>query len=337
MNRHILYNTAFRILFPLISGMILYLAMLTLFDSLGQLGDIFLSQEALFMVVLTYLNNELALYLTKRKIKNLVLYFTFLIALAVLVNSALTAAYFVFILGYSYFSTELVTINILFILYHAMVNLYYLSILHISNVRDISIQKEEDLGMKLELEMESFKKEMNPELIMTCLETLINLIHVNIEESEKYIQTLSNHYRYILDRRHFEITDLDHETEAAGELAYLLGYNVRESIIFESSIKKGSRLQIIPGTLLFMVNWVFEHMIASPLRPVHIRISIDGDQNVILTHEIQPKIQGFPGQMMTLENLNRSYRHYTGSEITSREGKKEMQWCIPRIPGLMEN
>ena len=65
MNKQTPDNIAFRILFPIISGMILYLAMLTIFDSLDQLGEIFFSQEALFMVVLTYLNHELALLLSK--------------------------------------------------------------------------------------------------------------------------------------------------------------------------------------------------------------------------------------------------------------------------------
>ena len=78
-------------------------------------------------------------------------------------------------------------------------------------------------------------------------------------------------------------------------------------------------------------------MIASPMRPIHIRISLDGDQNLLIVHDMQPKIHGFSGPVADLEQLNRSYRHYSGSEIIIREGEKEMQWFIPRIPGLMEN
>ena len=105
----------------------------------------------------------------------------------------------------------------------------------------------------------------------------------------------------------------------------------------EKNIEKGSRLHIIPGSLLFIVNWVFNNMIASPMRPIHIRIGLDGDKNVLVSHGMQPKIQDFPGHIPSLERLNRSYRHYTDSEILAREGDKEMQWWIPRIPELDEN
>ena len=118
MNRRISDNIVFRILFPPISGMILYLAMLTIFDSLDQLSDSFFSQEAAFIVILTYLNHELTLLLVRRWKGSLVLHFSIILVSSILVNSALTSAYFIYLLGYMNFRTELLTINILFLLFH---------------------------------------------------------------------------------------------------------------------------------------------------------------------------------------------------------------------------
>ena len=334
MDRQYFDHIAFRILFPFITGMILYLTMLMVFDSLDQIGDIFFSQEAAFVVIMTYLNHEWAIFLMKRVKQNVILYFLILLSSAILINSAVIALYFIYMLGYTQFRTELITLNILFVLFHTMVSLYYLSIRNMSRLRDISLQREEDLGKQLELELESFKNEMNPSLLMTCLETLLNLVHLDVPEADKYILVLSNQYRYILDQRQKEFTDLDKELEAAGELVYLLGYDVQKSLLLETDIEKGTRLQIIPGTLLYIINWIFNQMIIRPMRPVTISISLDQEQNVRVTHGQQLKLSREVDSHPALEKLNLSYVHYTGSEITSN-GQNGI-WVIPRIPDIKE-
>ena len=59
-------NVIFRILFPAIAGLILYLAMLMVFGSLDQLAESFFSQEALFIIILTYLNHEWTVFRLKK-------------------------------------------------------------------------------------------------------------------------------------------------------------------------------------------------------------------------------------------------------------------------------
>jgi len=54
---------SFRIFLPAIAGVVLYLAMLMVFGNLENLSETFFSQEALFLVVLTYINHEWAMYL----------------------------------------------------------------------------------------------------------------------------------------------------------------------------------------------------------------------------------------------------------------------------------
>ena len=120
-------NVVFRILFPVIAGLILYLAMLMVFGSLDQLSESFLSQEALFIITLTHL--------------------------------------------------------------------YYMGIIQIGHLHAISMEQEKNHKEQLELELETFENEMNPDLLMDCLETLISLIHSDIQDAEKYIRNLSDHYR----------------------------------------------------------------------------------------------------------------------------------------------
>ncbi len=336
MERYYPNNIVFRILFPAIAGMILYLAMLTIFDSLDQIGQSFFSQEALFIVILTYLNHETGVSLLRLRIKNRILYFILVLAGAVLLNTVLTMVYFIYILGYMHFRTELLTINVLFLSFHAMLNLYYLSIEHMSRVGDLAVQREQDQARQLELELESFQNEMNPGLLMTCLETLINLIHGDAGESEKYISSLSGQYRYILDQRHREITDIQREIEAAGNLVYLLGHGIKPGMVMESLIKDEEIQRIIPGSLLYIVNWIYNNMIIDPLRPVNIRFSLDERGDVLVSHSYQPRLKlQEPGTGM--EKLHMSYMHYTGRDIEKKVFEDFMEWIIPGLPEVKEN
>ena len=316
--------------------MILYLGMLTIFDSLDQIGDNFFSQEALFMIVLTYLNHEAGIYLLRVKSRSLLLYFAMALIATVLLNSALILVYFIYILGYMHFRTELLTINILFLVFHGLLNLYYLSIEHMARAGDLELQRERDQARQLELELEGFQQEMNPGFLMTCLEKLINLIHRDAAESERYIACLSEQYRYVLDHRHMEITDLEGETSAAVDLVWLLGYGVEPGMLMEPAACKEKSHRIIPGSLLKIVHWIFNHMIIDPLRPVMIRLKVDASGDILVSHSFQPRLkQPVPGTHE--EKLDSSYRHYTGRGIEHGTEGKMMVWRLPGIPDIKEH
>ena len=129
---------------------------------------------------------------------------------------------FPIIIVYIHFLTELITLNVLMILFQMLIHLYYMGIIQIGHLHAISMEQEENHKEQLELELETFENEMNPDLLMDCLETLISLIHCDIQDAEKYIRNLSDHYRYLLENRQREFVEMDLEIKSIEELVYLL-------------------------------------------------------------------------------------------------------------------
>ena len=133
------------------------------------------------------------------------------------------------------------------------------------------MEQEEIQKEQLELELETFETEMNPGLLMDWLETLINLVHIDIQDAEKYIQNLSDHYRYLLENRQREFVEMDLEMKSIEALVYLLGRTGEKNLSLEYGKGQDFRgVKIIPGTLNFIVVYIVNNVIISSLSPYKI-------------------------------------------------------------------
>jgi len=259
-------------------------------------------------------------------------YYLVLLSTTVLISSGILMVYFILILKYYHFVTEVVTINVLMVLFQLLVHLYYVSVLNINRYHELSMEKEEMQIRQLELELESFKTEMNPGLLMECLESLLTLIKKDVQESENYIHTLSNQYRFMLDSRKKEFINLNEELQSVRELVYLLssGGKPRIELEFES---KDDSVQVIPGTLHNIIYNVENTMILSTIDPLIIKISLDDQNNICLKHPNQPKL--VPGSTVNMDKVKQSYLHYTDRGIDNRVKGKWLEWLIPSLPEII--
>ncbi len=322
--------------------------MLMVFGSLDQLAESFFSQEAIFIVILTYLNHEWSVIRLKKgsgkeiftagKAIRLVLHLTVVVLVTLIITSATILFYFIFIIGYFHFLPELITLNVLMILFQMLFHLYYIGIIQIDHLHAISMEQEEIFSEQLELELESFENEMNPDLLMVCLETLISLIHKDIQDAEKYILNLSGHYRYILENRQKEFVEMDLEMRSAEELVYLLDRAGEKNLALEYGKSRDFKgVKIIPGTLSVIVLFIVNNMIISSLYPVGIHISLDNNNNILVSCRNRPRLMPADVQTGNLNRLNRSYKHYTGLGILVSQETDKMEWKVPHIPEIKED
>ena len=169
--------------------------------------------------------------------------------------------------------------------------------------------------------------------MMACLESLISIMGSDTEESEKYIQSLSNQYRYILENRNKEFVDLDEELKAVHELVYLLNRGGPELLLLDTETDHADRA-IIPGTLHNILYQVENSMILNPKNPLKVMIRQEEDGSIRIRHKSQPKIiQPDPVRM---DKLNQSYEHYTGNRIKREPEDSWIVWNIPALPDILE-
>ena len=339
---------SFRIIYPAVAGLILYMVMLMVFGNLEMIFETFFSQEAIFMIVLAYINHEWSIFLLGRKklselasapaVSPRLIYLGILLLSSVLITSSITLVYFIYILKYFHYLTEVITINVLIIIFQVIMHMYYLSMINIRKYHSLSVEKEVIQARQLELELESFKAEMNPDLLMECLENLISIMQKDVKKADAYIQGLSNQYRYLLDSRKKEFVNLKEELEALQELLFLLNGGGEDRILLELSAgfsgKDQSEKPIIPGTLLNLAFNIENSMILNSLDPLKIQLFEEEDGGLSICIANRPRL--IPGKTISIEKLEQSYEYYTGKNLERKETDNQVCWSIPPLPEISD-
>ncbi len=127
---------SFRVVSPLITGILVYMLVLMFFDSVDMLAANFFSREVLFVISLTILffeTNRLVIiflnrfYSIDRDIKFRIIFQYALSVLFTLTVISLTLYYyFSYIEGFSTIRTELITFNSIFLFAAVFYHLYFL-------------------------------------------------------------------------------------------------------------------------------------------------------------------------------------------------------------------
>jgi sensor histidine kinase YesM len=344
MKRLFIHSPLFRIVCPLVYGVVVYLLVLLVFDSISQLSVNFFSHEVLLCIILTYLLSEslrlmiilLDKYypLEKNVRARIALQAGVNLFCSIIVISGGVAVYFIFIVGYTTFSAffaELLTLNSIYILTSLFYTMLYLSVYYLNRHNKTTLQKEKALRKRMESQLEQLTKEVNPELLYNSLETLIVLAHQDVCQAEQFIDRLSLVYRYFLDHKLKELTPLQHEVEAVQHLVYVYNKRFDDSIQFHVNLAAGeSALLIIPGTLLELVENAILTTMISPNNPLEIDAYTESDY-FVLAYRRRDKLVPRTYQSLSIEEIAQSYTFFTDRRLLCQSSEEE---CVVKIPLL---
>jgi two-component system LytT family sensor kinase len=333
-------NRIYRIVSPLLSGALIYLLILMVFDSLDQLGENFFSQEVLFTIVLSYCLSESFVLMVRMLDRHLPfnkgfrlrqgIQWLLTLVITAIVVTLLVAGYFIIIIGYSRFAAEWMAFNLVFILYYGMINVYYLSHNNLFRHQSMILEKEQQLKINLDLELENFKNDIHPTLLFRCLETLIGLIGLDKKEADDYIMVLSRQYRNILDNKKSELLELDKEMESLSDLLYLLNIRYRQSLCLKNTFREAALAGfLVPGTLAFLAEEIIFNTIINENQPLDLAIDADGPDTLTMAYRPNPVLEGEHYNTGKMQMMNDTYHYFSGRDITKAESGGMIKYYIP--------
>jgi len=303
MKKLFIHHTLFRVIAPLLYGVLIYVLMLLVFDSVDSLGVNFINQEVLFCIGLTYLMMEvfrgqillLDIYLPIKKNTPIRILTQIIVSifLASLISTISVSLYFQYLLGFSKYSTEVLTFNIIYGISALLFNMIYISIAYLNMENNAKLEEEQIKRKNLEYQMLAFNNEINPNFLYASLETLIGLLYENEEDSEQYIEKLSTVYRYILSNKNNELTTVKHEVDSTDALLYILNVKYNSQISFNSKLDEFTNNQYLaPGTINLLIDKMISMTIITERQPMNIKCYAEDDYLVFqvklnekLTHE----------------------------------------------------
>ena len=343
MKGYFIHNPFFRLLAPLVYGVLTYLFILLINNTVAQINDFFNSEEVYISIAMTYMSFEsiriIILLLDKflpekysgGRIPLQFVITTFFSVALVFVGLNLYFKYFV---GFSISTIQQLIFSIIYTVTALLYNILYFSNHYLQKENTVKITAEKQQHEILEMEMMEFKNDINPDLLFESLESLINLMYRDVEEAEEYIDCLASAYRYVLTNRQEELVPAAVELEAARNLVTLLNEKHYGQLRFESSLEPDELgAMLIPGSLPVILESLVRSTIISRFEPMIIRCYLEDDY-ITIQSKLNDRLMLNPNTELALASLQKSYALYSDQPMIKVKAYEENYIKLPviRVP-----
>ena len=341
MNRIFINSIVFRICSAPVFGVLVYLLILLINNTLSDINKLFSNQELYVCIALSYLLLE-SMRLIIHFIDKYQSRFTFqrriilqliltlagglgLVALAI-------SSYFRWGVGFSISTHQLNIFLGIFAATSLLYNLLYFSQTYLLRENRLRIEQEKKMQEKVEADFLSFKNETNPDLLYESLENLILTLHYNADLAEEQIDYLAGIYRYSLVNRNKELISLDEELHAAENLLSLLNFRYQHQLSIVKDIPQAEAIYLIPGSLLVTIDSVIRNTLISAKSPLIIRLYLEEDDDyLVLQHMLNDKLQYHHESLNAFMRLQRSYSFFSEKPFVQVKAGRENYIKFPLV------
>ncbi|MFV8325443.1 histidine kinase [Flavobacterium sp. ZS1P14] len=176
---------------------------------------------------------------------------------------------------------------------------------------------------------ESLKNQIDPHFLFNSLNVLSSLIEENPDNAQRFTTSLSKIYRYVLEQKDKELVSVEEELAFAKTYMNLLKMRFENSLFYElPATNINSEAKVVPLSLQLLLENTVKHNVVSEQRPLHIRITIEGDylviQNVYQRKEV---LQGRQG--VGLQNIIDRYGIISNRKVLIEHNEKTFTVKIP--------
>lgn len=320
MKNYFINNTIFRLIAPLVYGVLLYLLILLINNNIQHVKDIFVTEELYVCIGLSYLSFEAVRQgilgsnkLLADRSGALLITCQLLITTALSVSLVLVSLmiYFKYIVGFTISVTQLKMFAVIFGLTSLVYNVMYLSHYFLYKENSVKLEAEKQQRTVLEMEMLEYRNDINPDLLYESLECLIPMMYNNIGKAEDYIDSLGTAYRYVLTNRENEMVPIREELTACRNMIALLNEKYSSQLVLQSSVEEDDiDGMLIPGSLPVIAEYLVRNSIITMLEPFVIRLYMEEEYLTIETRLNDRLIAHAPTEL-AFARLQRSYSLYT--------------------------
>ncbi|MBK6347947.1 MAG: histidine kinase [Bacteroidales bacterium] len=183
-----------------------------------------------------------------------------------------------------------------------------------------------------EYRFETLRTQVNPHFLFNSLNTLSGLVYEDREKAVGFIRELSDVYRYVLDNRSRETTQLNEEIKFIRSFVFLyqLRFDNKLNVEFDVSDSDLGRL-IAPMTLQLLVENAVKHNVISVRKPLTIHISTEEGKYLTVRNNLQKKTTEVVSSEIGLKNISSRYAYLTTKPVEVTETETEFIVKVPLI------
>ncbi|MEM6526246.1 MAG: histidine kinase [Bacteroidota bacterium] len=325
-----MFKVKYRYLFILLLAIYSYLNILfTEGDRLFgyEINSLVFFSVLLLMVVAVWESNrllsDLAHQLKLGKIHPLVLFFGYSVVSVTVIALIVTGALSLYF-GEASHSTLTLKLALGFAfrinLFLHCVNAIYFFIIQYKNSQ---LEAETLKKQNAEARFEALRNQINPHFLFNSFNVLSSLVYKDADTSSKFIDQLSNVYRYLLFNQQNKIVKLSEEIAFLESYIYLLKIRFQDNLDIKKDIADRVRdTYIAPATLQLLIENAIKHNVVSKASPLAINVFSNG-KYLIVENSIQLKEVKEESTNIGLNNIRDRYNYLCGDDaiVVNANGK----------------
>src|SRR5665648_3610 len=191
---------------------------------------------------------------------------------------------------------------------------------------------------KLKVEMlaykyESLRNQINPHFLFNSLNVLSDLVYDDQTMAVKFIQQLSDLFRYVLDSRDKELVPLKDELEFIRSFTFLLKTRFEEKLKIEIDLETDPQDYIVPMTLQLLIENAVKHNEVSEAFPLRISLRKTSDY-LEVENTLQPKNVGEDSTKTGLKNIIQQFAFFSDKPIEIIPSEDRFLVRVPILKSL---
>jgi LytS/YehU family sensor histidine kinase len=165
-------------------------------------------------------------------------------------------------------------------------------------------------------QFEALKSQVDPHFLFNSLNTLAALIDETNEPALKYLDQLSDVYRYVLLSKDRPTVPLQEELAFLDAYLYLNKTRFRENLLIQNELSPAySQHHVAPLSLQMLVENAIKHNVVSKEKPLCIRLFHERPDTITVQNNVQGKTVFEKSTKVGLQNIINRYKFLNGRQI----------------------
>jgi len=176
-------------------------------------------------------------------------------------------------------------------------------------------EKEHLARQNVETQLEGLRNQVNPHFLFNSLNTLAYLIPEDPDRAVRFLQQLSNVYRYVLESREAKIIPISKEMEFLDAYIFLLKERFGDNLtVIIKGLEGKNNIAIVPLSFQILFENAIKHNVISVEKPLTIEVFLENG-HLIVRNNLQKKNQVMDSTGVGLNNIRDRYRMLSEKEV----------------------
>ena len=175
------------------------------------------------------------------------------------------------------------------------------------------------------------KAQINPHFLFNSLNSLAAVIRTDREESLRFVQKLSEVFRYSLQSKQQDLTSVREELQFLKAYLFMLSKRFGDKLVVNLRVDEAVYERKIPLLALqTLVENAVKHNVITTARPLTVTIS-STDTSLVVSNNLQEKRRTEESHGIGLANLNKRYQLIANHSVTITKTDTKFEVVLPLI------